>query len=71
MAINAAPVTDYREDEEGRIGPAGRICKWQIAWGNGVYYLWDAEIGEAIQELPGVKYIRRAHEEEEGQSAQM
>lgn len=57
MGINAAPITDYRYGKNGEIvrsGGTGELAKWQIAWGNGVYYLWNEEIQEVIQELPGI-----------------
>jgi hypothetical protein len=35
----------------------GRVSKWQIALGNGCYYLFKMEIGEVAQELPGITVI--------------
>jgi hypothetical protein len=46
--VNAAVVTDYHGDD-------GQLSKWQIAWGNGHFYLFDTTIGEVVQELTGIR----------------
>lgn len=48
--INAAPISEFRDED-------GRVSQWQIAEGNGHYYLFDMTIGEAVQELPGVRVM--------------
>jgi hypothetical protein len=47
--INANVITQYRNDD-------GQVSKYQLAEGNGVFYLWDTELREIVQELPGVRY---------------
>jgi hypothetical protein len=49
--INAAPITNYHDDD-------GQVSRWQIAEGNGHFYLFDQAIGEVVQELPGVRVER-------------
>jgi hypothetical protein len=48
--INAAVITDYHDED-------GQVSQWQIAEGNGHYYLFDMAIGELVQELPGVRMM--------------
>jgi len=48
--INAAVITDYHDED-------GRVSQWQIAEGNGHYYLFDMTVGEVVQELPGVRVM--------------
>lgn len=43
--INAAPISEFRDED-------GQVSKFQIAEGNGHFYLWDMAIGEVVQELP-------------------
>ncbi len=51
--LNTAVCTNYRNDD-------GTLSRFQLAEGNGCYYLWDIEIAEVVQELKGVKLDRLA-----------
>jgi hypothetical protein len=47
MLLNVVSITNFKDED-------GRSSKHQIAEGDGCYYLFDTEIGEVIQEMPGI-----------------
>jgi hypothetical protein len=48
MAFNVAVISHFTDED-------GRLSKFQLAEGNGHYYLWDSEIREVVQELEGLE----------------